>query len=269
VEKALMSNNISERWYRNKRAEVDDKIEDGKVLSEKRKEYESPQNKYILSITPVAFKEDNRYWAYTIGKVYKKLKNKTGEHICTIYRNSEKFPFVFLENQDDGHDYFISGEDYQGQTVVQLDTKERYDFIGEKAKRDMEFCWQKFHQSPNKQIIAVEGHAKNKPTEMSEYRSIRFFKFEDKMALPYEEYGNRISFHYDDAIGWEDDEHFLVSVIEDRRKDDLKRVKDLPKKERMKCLEDNNFGRRNIVYRVPILGGEEDIKEVYSEWLPT
>jgi len=58
-----------------------------------------------------------------------------------------------------------------------------------------------------------------------------------------------------------------VAVIEDRRKEDLKRVRDLPKKERIECIENNKFGRRNIVYRVPIGGGKEDIKEVYSEWI--
>ena len=83
-----MSNNISEKWYRVRRTDVDDRIEDGKILSDKRKEYVSPKEKYVLSITPVAFKEDGRYWAYTIGKVYKKLKDRTGEHVCTVYRLS-------------------------------------------------------------------------------------------------------------------------------------------------------------------------------------
>ena len=262
-------NNISENWYTAKRRDIEGKIENGKMLSAKRKQYDSPQKKYLLSITPVAFKEDERYWAFTIGKVFKTSNRKTGNVVATIHRNSEKFPYAFFENQEDGHDYFICGEDYQGQTIIQLDTGKRVEYIGEKAKRNMEFCWQKFHLSPNKDILAVEGHARNKPSEVTEYRGVRFFEFNKKLELPYEELGNRISFHYDNAMGWEDESHFLVSVIDDRRKEDLKRVRDLPKKERMKCLEDNNFGRRNIVYRVPVEGGEEDIKEVYSEWITT
>ena len=94
-------NNISEKWYKLKRKQIEDKIELGKTLSDKRKQYESPMEKYVLSIIPVAFKEDSRYWAFTIGKVYKKNKNKTGSLICTIHRNSEKFPFAFFENQED------------------------------------------------------------------------------------------------------------------------------------------------------------------------
>jgi hypothetical protein len=260
-------NNISERWYKTKRRDIEDKIDNGEMLSNKRKQFESPLKKYVLSITPVAFKEDERFWAFCIGKVYKKTKNKTGKLIATIHRNSDKFPFAFFENQEDGNDYFVAGEDYQGQTIVSLSDEDRVDYIGEKAKRNMEFSWQKFHLSPNNKILAVEGHAKFKPNEVAEYRGVRFFNFENKMELPYEELGNRISFHYDDVIGWEDDSHFLVSVIEDRRKDDLEKVRELSKEERLKCLESNNFGRRNIVYRVPIEGGKEDIKEVYSEWI--
>lgn len=261
-------NNISEQWYYAKRKDIEKKIENGKILSSKRKQFTSPQGNYILTITPVAFKEDKRYWAFTIGKIYKKKKNMTGDLITVIHRNSEKFPFAFLEGKD-GHDYFICGEDYQGQSVIQLDTGEQIDFIGEKAKRNMEFCQQKFHLSPDGTTLAIEGYARNKPTDVTEFRAVRFFNFENPMVLPLEEVGNRISFHYNEAIGWEDDNHFVVSVIEDRRKEDLKRIRDLPKKERLECIEKNNFGRRNIVYRVPMNGGEEDIKEVYSEWIAT
>ena len=262
-------NNASENWYIKKRKTIKKQIESGEILNHKRIEFLSPNNKYLLTITPIAFEEDERLWAYTLGKVYKKNKNKTGSLIVNIHRNSEKFPYTFIEKHPDGHDYFICGEDFQGQTIVQLDTGKRTDFIGEKASRNMEFCWQKFHLSPNKKILAVEGFSKNKPKDIIEYRSVRFFNFENPFELPYEEIGNRISFAYDSAIGWEDDTHFTVSVIEDRRKDDLKKIADLSKKERLECLKNNEYGKRNIVYRVPVQGGEEDIKEVYSEWVST
>ena len=77
--------------------EIEEKIDNGEMLSNKRMQYESPLKKYVLSITPVAFKEDSRYWAFTIGKVYKKAKSKTGSLIATIHRNSEKFPYAFFE----------------------------------------------------------------------------------------------------------------------------------------------------------------------------
>lgn len=262
-------NNITELWYVNKRTGIEEQLSDSDVLAHKRVNYESPKGKYTLSITPVVFEEDDRYWAYTTGKIVTKKEDKTGKILFTVFRNSEKFPFVFLEGHSDGHDYLICGEDYQGQTILQLDTGERMDYIGEKAKRNMEFCWQKFHLSPNGKTLAVEGYAKNKPKDMIEYRSIRFFDIKNPLDLPYREVGNRISFHYDSGVAWEDDNHFTISVVEDRRKEDLKRVKDLPEEERMKCLESANYGKRNTVYSVPVDGGEEDIKEVYSEWFST
>ena len=262
-------NNITKNWYIKKRKLIEKQVLNGEHLAHKRKDFMSPNKKYMLIITPVAFEEDERVWAYTVGKVFKKNKNKTGNLIANIHRNSEKFPFAFFEKHTDGHDYFICGEDYQGQTIIQLDTGKRIDFVGEKAKRNMEFCWQKFHLSPNKKILAVEGFAKNKPKDIVEYRSIRFFNFEKPFELPYEEVGDRISFPYDNGYGWDGDEHFTVSVIEDRRKEDLKRVRDLPEKERLECLKDNNYARRNTVYKVPIEGTDEEIKEVYSEWVST
>ena len=144
-------NNTSERWYKTKRREIEDRITEGELLANKRMQYESPEKKYVLSITPVAFREDGRYWAYTIGKVYKKTKNKTGKLVVTIHRNSEKFPFAFFEGLD-GKDYFICGEDYQGQTIVCLNNGDRVDFIGEKAKRNMEFCWQNFTFRPTRRF---------------------------------------------------------------------------------------------------------------------
>jgi len=265
-----MTNNTPERWYIKKRQDIEKKIEEGSILHHKRKTFDSPKSNYILSVSPVAFKEDKRVWGYTVGKIFRKKMDKTGSLIDKLHRNSEKFPFIFIETHIDGHDYFIGGEDYQGQTVIRLDTSERVDFIGEKAKRDMEFCWQKFHLSPNRKIMAIEGYSKNKPTEYNEYQNIRFYNFENPLSLPYEEVGNRISFPYNEVVSWEDDGHLLVSVIEDRcKKDTDKKVGDLSTEERLKCIESKEHGKRNIVYRVPIDGSTESIKEVYSEWYNT
>ena len=68
-------NNITENWYIKKRKLMKKQIESGEVLNHKRKEFLSPNKKYLLSITPIAFEEDGRLWAYTLGKVFKKNKN--------------------------------------------------------------------------------------------------------------------------------------------------------------------------------------------------
>jgi hypothetical protein len=45
----------------------------------------------------------------------------------------------------------------------------------------------------------------------------------------------------------------------------MKPLKDMTKGRRLKCLQDNAFGIRRIVYRFPLDKG--DRQEVYSEWV--
>lgn len=254
-------NNVRENWYAEKRQEVEKKFQKGKYLHDKRKTFHSESGKYQLQITPVIFKVKDRFWAYTIGKVLAS-DNKTVLH--TIKRDSDKFPFFFTEGHD-GKDYLLCGEDRQGQTIIELNTGQTTTYVGEKAKRDMEFAWQKFHVSPDKEHIAIEGYAKSNHKDFSEYRSIRFFNFKQPMILPYYEIGDRITFPYDEGIGWENEQNFLVAVNEERRKSDMKPLKDMTRGRRLKCLEENSYGIRKTVYRMPLHEGER--QEVYSEWV--
>ena len=193
----MKDNNIRAEWYKDKRSKIEKTFQSGKILHDKRKTYQSESNKYKISITPVVFKKLDRFWAYTLGKIY---KGNDPKPCHTIRRNSDKFPHVFIEDHN-GHDYLLCGEDIQGQMIVELDTGKVTNYIGEKALRDMEFCWQKFHVSPSKNLIAIEGYSKSNHKELAEYRGVRFFNFEQPMILPYYEIGDRIAFHYDEAIG--------------------------------------------------------------------
>ena len=254
-------NNVREDWYVQKRRQVESKFNKGKYLHDKRKTFHSDSGKYQIQITPVVFKVKDRFWAYTLGKVIDSSNKKI---LHTIKRDSDKFPFVFVEGHG-GSDYLLCGEDRQGQTIIELNTGQTITHIGEKAKRDMEFSWQKFHVSPEKKFIGIEGYAKSKHNEFPEYRGIRFFNFEQPMILPYYEVGDRITFAYDEAIGWEDENNFLIAVNEERRKTDMKPLKDMTKGRRLKCLEENNYGIRKTVYRMPLHEGNR--QEVYSEWV--
>jgi cold shock CspA family protein len=201
-------------------------------------------------------------WAFTYCNIYKGKKL-----LQNIRRNSEKFPFKFIENHTDGHDYFICGEDYQGQTIIQLDTNERVDYIGEKGQRGLEFCWQKVFVSPDHKKIAVQGFAKNKPKDYVEYRGIRFYEFDEPMNLPLGETGDRIGYPFDEAISWEDSEHFLVAVDEERRQSDDKKISSMTEEERKETLSDSGegFAIKRVIYSQPVQDGVR--KEVYSEWL--
>src|SRR5208337_3536652 len=82
-----------------------------------REESLSPSGKYKLIIS--RFKTKSGGWNYSQGKLF---LTSTNEEIATIKRNYSSFPYLWIENHKNGHDYFVGGEDYQGQTVVELDT---------------------------------------------------------------------------------------------------------------------------------------------------
>ena len=56
-----------------------------------------------------------------------------------------------------------------------------------------------------------------------------------------------------------------MAIHEERRKTDMKPLKDMTKGRRIKCLKENAFGVRRIVYKFPLEEG--DRQEVYSEWV--
>ena len=259
-------NHINSNWYKERRENLEHVFKNGKALHNKTKHYTSDSGTYRISITPMVFREKDTesLWAYTYCNVYKGKKL-----LHNIKRNSEKFPFTFVENHTDGHDYFVCGEDYQAQTIIQLDTDVKKTFIGEKAERELEFCWQKVFVSPDNNKIAVQGFAKEKPKDFTEYRGIRFYEFIEPLTLPLKEIGDRIGYPFGESIGWEGDsiDHFLVAVDEERRQSDDKRISSMTEGERNNTLSDSGegFAIKRVIYSQPISDGVR--KEVYSEWI--
>ena len=112
--------------------------------------HESPSDKYKLSI--VKFKTKKGFWDYSQGSVYK------GDELITIVqRNYGSFWFAWIENHANGHDYLLCGEDYQGQTIIELDTGKRIDYLPKGADAGFGFCWVEVFPSPNGNTIAVDG----------------------------------------------------------------------------------------------------------------
>lgn len=95
--------------------------------------------------------------------------------ITTIYRNYGSFPFLFIEGHQNGHDYLVAGEDYQGQTVIELDTGLRRDFLPEEAAKGHGFCWSRYQYEISNQILTVDGCIWACPYEF------RFYDFLDPM----------------------------------------------------------------------------------------
>lgn len=93
-------------------------------------------------------------WAYSRGRVFEGASNTL---IAEVRRNFSAFPFSWVEQHASGHDYLVCGEDYQGQTVIELDSGRRVDYRPEEANRGQAFCWAAHWPSPDGRLLAVDG----------------------------------------------------------------------------------------------------------------
>lgn len=158
------------------------------VIKDKVKSHASYSGKYVLTIEPLDMGKG--HWQYTRGTI----KTKSGKKIAIVERNYSSFPFAFVENHPDGHDYLICGENYQGQTIIQLDTGKRVDYLPDAASQGHGFCWIKIHPSPDGLTLAVEGCYWGSPYE------IRFVDFSKPMMCPFPQFSHDES--YDEFGSW-------------------------------------------------------------------
>ncbi|WP_437515248.1 hypothetical protein [Sorangium sp. So ce1099] len=136
-----------------------------------RRQFLSPKGKYRLVVS--SFSTGRGAWDYSQGKVY-----KTGSDapIAVVQRNHDSFPFLFVEGHPNGHDYLVCGEDYQGQSVLELDTGKRRDHLPDEANEGIGFCWTDMRFEASAAVLVVEGCIWACPYEF------RFFDFSDPMS---------------------------------------------------------------------------------------
>ncbi|KYF49452.1 hypothetical protein BE08_33065 [Sorangium cellulosum] len=135
-----------------------------------RRELLSPTGKYRLVVS--SFSTGEGTWDYTQGAVY---RTGAADPIAVVQRNFGSFPFLFVEGHPNGHDYLVCGEDYQGQTVIELDTGRRRDHLPAEAAEGVGFCWVEMRFEPPAAMLVVEGCIWACPYEF------RFFDFSDPM----------------------------------------------------------------------------------------
>jgi hypothetical protein len=129
----------------------------------------SPDGKYRLVITPYATRKG--CWNYSQGLIYKVGKDQL---LFEVQRNYSRFPYTWIDHPN-GHQYLICGGDYQGQTVLELDTGERLDFLPPEAKDGVGFCWAVTRFDTTSKILVVCGCVWACPYEF------RFYDFSDPM----------------------------------------------------------------------------------------
>ena len=148
----------------------------------------SPSGKYTLSVTH--HQTGKSTWDTTKGVV----SHTNGADIETVCRNYSHFPFAWVEGHGKtGEDYLICGESYQGQTVVNLTTGERLDYIPQEADEGMGFCWVGIYPNSKGTLLAVDGCVWGGPYE------VLIVDFSSPMELPWrilrhECNGNELSF---------------------------------------------------------------------------
>jgi len=147
----------------------------------------------------------------------------------------------------------LCGEDYQGQTIVNLNSGETYNFFPESGHEGFGFCWTGVFPSPDSTVIAVDGCYWACPYEFV------FFDFTQPEKLPYSEYlrvGDQIS-----SDGWLDNDRFRLTREIQVRKSDGRPYDDLSDAEQDELDENDELSeyvkRELIVTREEILKGSE------------
>jgi len=115
------------------------------------KEHLSPSGRYKLVTS--RFSTGPGTWDYSQGKVF---QVGSDEPIAVIQRKYGAFPFLWVENHPKGN-FLIGGEDYQGQTVVELDTGKVVNNLSHGADQGFGFCWADYSFNEVWCVLVVDG----------------------------------------------------------------------------------------------------------------
>ena len=94
-------------------------------------------------------------WGYSQGRVYAG-PDAGGPPLAVVTRNYSSFPFLFVAHPN-GHAYLVCGWDYQGQTVIELDTGARRDSLSPGGEVGGGFCWASMTFEDSQQMLIVDG----------------------------------------------------------------------------------------------------------------
>lgn len=123
-----------------------------KLNESERQRFISPSGDYYLVIDTLEHPTNPRKNC-TVGNVCR----ANDELITTVYRNHPKFVFSWIEAHPSGHPYLLCGFDFQGQTVVELDTGKRKDFLPPEAVMGKGRCWANYVPSPHGSRLMLES----------------------------------------------------------------------------------------------------------------
>lgn len=134
---------------------------------------------------------DGTTWLYTRACVLA----ADGSEVTTVIRNYGNFHHCWVEDWQ-SHDYLLCGEDYQGHTVIELDTGKRADYLPPSAKNGGGFCFAEYTLIPERTQIEVLGCYWACPYERVVY------DFREPLNLPWRELWRRYA--VEDEPDWDD-----------------------------------------------------------------
>jgi hypothetical protein len=137
--------------YRARRAEIEAEFAQMVPVEGSLEMHSSPSGRYVLETLRYAADEQGR--RYARGTV-RRLEDDAP--VADIERNIGGFLHAWVQHPD-GLESLLCGEDYQGYTVVCLDTAEARVHFPPEAFGGHGFCWAAIHPSPDGSILAVEG----------------------------------------------------------------------------------------------------------------
>lgn len=211
------------------------KFFDPKNIESESKAYYSPSKDFSLSIEK--YKTGENTWNFSRGIV---KNTKSGKIVADIKRNYAHFWHTWCQHNN-GNEYLLCGEDYQGQTIVNLTKKTVESYFPEEGYKGAGFCWVDTYPSPDSSVLAVEGCYWASPFE------IVFFDFTEPDNLPYKEI-RRIG-NIGEVKGWNDNGLFVVEQEIEIRKSDGVPYDELTEEEQ-DALDD---GEEETSYRIDTL----------------
>lgn len=236
-------------WYKQVRKEFAESFATAVRVDDKVETLMSPSGNYSLEM--ISYSNGPGKWEYSQGLI---RNYKTGDVIADVKRNFRHFPYSWCEGHPSGHDYLICGEDYQGQTIVELDTGKRVDHISDDAESGGGFCWTAHYPSPDGKFIFVDGCI-----WAAEYELIQF-DFSKPLELPYQELKR---WPVNEVQGFQPDGSFVFVYTIEIRLSDGKPIDDLTDEEwdeyKLSFNDKNLYGTKTFQVKQNPDGTEEEV----------
>jgi hypothetical protein len=128
-----MENVASSEKYLEERKQFEEEFNKYVLIGEVR-DHTSPSGNYQISIS--SYETKAGCWNATKGVV----SNTDGEELFTIFRNYHSFLWSWVEH-DNGNEYLLCGEDYQGYVILNLTQKIKHTYFPKSALDGVGFCW--------------------------------------------------------------------------------------------------------------------------------